>query len=70
MKNLREFRLSKKWTRKVLSEKAQVSTASIVRYENGTRTPPIDAAFRLARALEITMEQLIDDGNLKHIKSN
>lgn len=56
---LRERRLEKGMTMDDLAKKSGVSRVSINRYELGTRTPDIIAAFRLATALDCKMEDLL-----------
>jgi len=56
---LREIRRGRGYTQTKLSELSGVSQGKISEYENGMTTPRIDAAVKLAAALEITLDELV-----------
>ena len=62
-KNLRYFRKDvKRWNQKVLSDEANVSVWSITRLENGyTQDTSAEYLYRLAKALDVPMEQLMEE---------
>ena len=52
------FRRARGWTGAELAKAAGVSQGCISQYELGQKTPHIDIAFRLALALETTVDRL------------
>ena len=60
MLKIREFRLAKSFTQEQLSELVGVSRVNISRYENGNREPPINVLAKIATALEVTLDDLVD----------
>lgn len=62
MKNkIAEFRKKQNLTQPQLAEKAKLTSYTLIqRYERGLRTPGVDIAIRLARALNTTVEELFD----------
>jgi putative transcriptional regulator len=62
MKNkIAEFRKKQNLTQPQLAEKAELTSYTLIqRYERGLRTPGVDIAIRLARALNTTVEELFD----------
>ena len=56
LRNMRKRRL---WTQAKLSEESGVPRVNITRYENGTRAPKAVDALKLARALGVTVEELL-----------
>ncbi len=59
MKNkIAEFRKAKGLTQRQLAYLLDTMYQVIQRYELGTRTPTVDTAIRLARALNTTVEEL------------
>ena len=65
MKNkIYEFRKLKKLTQPQLAELAKLPNYTVVQnYEHGRRTPSLESAIRLAKALNTTVEELfqLDD---------
>ena len=61
-RRVRERRRAVGLTQDVLAERAQVSRALVGALERGRHMPATDAAIRLARALDTTVERLFDDG--------
>ena len=59
----RIFRLMKeqKLNQKQLAEKASITEASLSKYLSGERTPRIDVIVKLAKALDTTVNFLLDD---------
>ncbi len=55
---MREARARKKMSQKELSEKSGVATSTISSYENGGKVPPLDIAAKLARVLEISIDEI------------
>lgn len=49
------------WTQAALSEISGVPRVNIVRYEKGQREPKVSDAIKLARALGVTVEELMGD---------
>lgn len=59
-----EFRKNLNLTQKQLAEKCGLASYVVIqRYEYDMRTPPVDIAIRLAKALNTTVEELfvLDD---------
>ncbi len=55
---IRDTRESKGFTQKRLAELAGIAPGSLSAYENGNKTPPVDVATRLAKALEVSLDWL------------
>lgn len=62
-KNVRYYRKDvKRWNQKVLAEESGVSVWSITRLENGyTQDTSAEYLYRLAKALDVAMEQLMEE---------
>ena len=60
-RRVRERRLAVGLTQDELADRARVSRALVGALERGRHMPATDAAIRLARALDTTVEQLFDD---------
>ena len=58
MKNLKEIRIKKKMTREELCVAADVKYLTLRAYENQVREPKVSTARSLARALDVTVEEL------------
>jgi DNA-binding XRE family transcriptional regulator len=58
LRNLRKIRIKKKITREELAVKAEVSYGSIVAYENRVKVPSVTIASRIAKVLDVTVEDL------------
>ncbi len=61
MKNLLKFRNERGWSVRDLAVEAGVHYVSLVRLENGKFDPRLSTLRKLARALEVTVCDLIDD---------
>lgn len=57
---LRYYRRLREITQTVLSELSQVPQTTISEIEDGKRTPGVDIAIRLAKALCTTVEEIFD----------
>ena len=57
--NIRKIRVAKGLSVKSLAATVGVSAMSIYRYETGHRLPDIDVAFKIAKALGVTVDELI-----------
>lgn len=57
---IRAIRKEKKMTQKQLALLAEVSQGKISEYESGKVIPRIDTGFKIASALECTMEELLN----------
>ncbi|MBC8552009.1 MAG: helix-turn-helix transcriptional regulator [Candidatus Brocadiales bacterium] len=55
------LRKNKDWTLETLSSKAGISKSQLSRIENLHTSPPLGTLSRLARALDISIEDLIKD---------
>lgn len=60
--NIAFYRRKKGLTQKELSEKTGLSRSFISQIENGTNNPSKDSLYKIAKVLEIDVDQLIDDG--------
>lgn len=56
---LREARLAKGWTQQDLAEKTSLTTAFLSYLENGSRKGSLDAYIKIAEALGMTVEALL-----------
>lgn len=68
-KNLKYYRLIKKFSKKELADIIHVSPMSISHYEDGKRKPDMDILNRLAHALEVRISDflVVRDDNIKFI---
>lgn len=57
---LQEIRKGKGLTLKQVAERSNLSEAAICLYENGKRKPMLDSLIKLANALDVSVEQLLD----------
>lgn len=55
---LEELRVQRNWTQQDLADRAFVSRQTIISLERGRYNPSIMLAFRLARLLEVPIEDL------------
>ncbi|NLB91125.1 MAG: helix-turn-helix transcriptional regulator [Clostridiales bacterium] len=60
MNNLRRLRTTKKITQQKLAEAVGVTQAAIASYENDIRTPSVNVLKKLAHALGVTMDELVE----------
>ena len=58
---LREIRKAKKMTQGELSRISGIHRVTIAKYENGRMCPTLDNAIKLATALGVTVDDLIDN---------
>lgn len=58
--NIKFFREMNNMTRQELSEKINVTTVTISRYENDKREPGIEALLKIANAFNITLDELVN----------
>jgi DNA-binding XRE family transcriptional regulator len=56
--NMKEARSLKKLTQKELALKAGICRESVARFESGARKPSPNVARRIARVLDLTLEQM------------
>ena len=59
--NLLTIRKSKGISQKEFAKTINVSIPTVSRYENGTRTPSIQTAKRIAEALRCTIDELFSE---------
>ncbi len=59
-KNISAVRRSKRLTQEQLAELTDVSTVFISQIETAARKPSLETVYRIARALETTIDSLID----------
>ncbi|WP_085648937.1 MULTISPECIES: helix-turn-helix transcriptional regulator [unclassified Pseudomonas] len=63
MKNrLKELRAERKWSQVDLAERLNVSRQTINAIENERYDPSLPLAFQIARAFEMPIEDVFDDG--------
>lgn len=58
--NVREYRLAGDMTQLSLSRLADITPAAVCGIELGDRIPGVATALKLARALDVTVEDLFD----------
>jgi transcriptional regulator with XRE-family HTH domain len=61
-KIISDLREAKGWNQSELAEKSGVSRVMIGKYERGEAVPSIDAAKKIADALEATLDYLVGEG--------
>ena len=62
MKNrLRELRAARKWSQSDLAERLEVSRQTVNALETGKYDPSLPLAFKIARAFDLSIEQIFDD---------
>lgn len=61
-----ELRDKKGWNQSDLADKSGVSRVMIGKYERGEAAPSIDAAKKIADALEVSLDYLTGEGILKN----
>lgn len=57
---IRKFRTEKKLSQSTLGSKLGISQQQIAQYELGTRTPKIDTLAKIANALDVDIDNLLD----------
>ena len=60
--NLRKYRLERGMSQAELAQRAGRKRSAIGNYESGVREPDYDTLAALARALDVSVAQLLDDG--------
>ena len=58
---VKETRVRRNMTQKQLADAAQIAVGSVSAYENGGKLPPVDAAGRIAAALGVSLDWLLND---------
>lgn len=66
LSNMQKIREKKKITQVKLSLMVGVSQQSITYYETGTRTPSLEVALKIAKALNTSIEGLIDENHISN----
>jgi len=59
-KNLQFFRKRKNMTQEALAEQVGVARQTVVKWEAGESAPDLETAGRLAEALEVTLDDLVN----------
>jgi len=59
-RNIREFRLSSNMSQADLADKAKIRQPLISKMERGRGNPTLDSIVRIARALGVTVIELLD----------
>ena len=59
--NLKKLREEKGWTQAELAKRARISRIAIGNYERGARTPNIKIALKIAGALDVELDDLLED---------
>ncbi len=62
-KIISDLREAKGWNQSELADKSGVSRVMIGKYERGEAVPSIDAAKKIADALEVTLDYLVGEGS-------
>jgi transcriptional regulator with XRE-family HTH domain len=57
---IKELRVARGLTQEALSERAEMSVDAINRIEHASRTPTLETVEKIARALDVTVADLID----------
>ena len=60
--NLKKIRTEKGITQEQLANQVGVLNTSICNYETGLREPNLDTLKKLATALDVTVDELLEDG--------
>lgn len=56
--NLKKYRTLKEFSQDELAKKAGVHVTHLSRYERGLSTPSLEVAFKIAKTLEISIDEL------------
>jgi transcriptional regulator with XRE-family HTH domain len=65
-KIIADLRDKKGWSQTDLADKSEVSRVMIGKYERGEAVPSIDAAKKIADALEVSLDYLVGEGINAH----
>ena len=65
-KIIADLRDKKGWSQTDLADKSEVSRVMIGKYERGEAVPSIDAAKKIADALEVSLDYLVGEGMNAH----
>ena len=68
--NIKRLREDHSLTQQQLADKLYVSRQTVCRWENGSRCPDLIMAKRLAVELNVSLDQLIKDEELKKVTKN
>lgn len=68
--NIKRLREKHSLTQQQLADKLYVSRQTVCRWENGSRCPDLIMAKRLAVELDVSLDELISDEDLKKITKN
>lgn len=61
--NIKKYRESQHKTQQQIAEAVNIQTSQLSAYENGKRTPNIDTLARIAKALEVSIDELYYGGS-------
>ena len=61
MKGLTKARKAAGMTMAELARRAEITVTSVFRYEHGDRRPKADILLRMSKALNVSMEELMED---------
>ena len=68
--NIKKLREEKNLTQQQLADKLYVSRQTICRWENGSRCPDLITAKNLALELDVSMDELIADEDVRDVQIN
>jgi|YNPNPStandDraft_1061719.scaffolds.fasta_scaffold62637_2 transcriptional regulator with XRE-family HTH domain len=68
MRKVKELRDRKHLSLKQLEARSGVDSSLINRIENGKVTPRVDTILKLARALEVSVDELLSDFELNSVR--
>lgn len=61
LKNIKALRESKGWTQEKLAQQAGISYQTLIKIEHGgIRNPRMETLIKIARALNITIDKMVD----------
>ena len=68
--NIKKLREEKKFTQQQLADRLYVSRQTVCRWENGSRYPDLITAKQLATELDVSLDELISDEEVKDYQKN
>lgn len=68
--NIKKLREEKKFTQQQLADRLYVSRQTVCRWENGSRCPDLITAKQLATELNVSLDELISDEEVKDYQKN